>query len=99
MGGTSDFNPADVEGFSVLDEVRCHRAVLTSVNGQLGEILKLLSMLSYRKHTMDWNGGYHFAVSACVVAVVVCRNDTRQIDFARLDLLLEHRQYAPINLG
>jgi hypothetical protein len=37
--GTGDFNAADVEGFVVLDDVVCHRAVFASVHGQLGKVL------------------------------------------------------------
>jgi len=57
---TSDFNLADLEGFLVLDEVGCHRAILASVNRQLGEMLKLLSTLPLTKHAVDWEAGVPF---------------------------------------
>lgn len=40
-GCTGDFNPADVEGFVILDDVICHRTILSPVNRQLGEVLQL----------------------------------------------------------
>jgi len=88
-----------LEAFLVLDEAGCHRAILASVNRQVGEMLKLLSILPHTSTLWIERRGYHFTVSACVVAVVVCGDDARQIDFAGLNLLREHRQHTPINLG
>ena len=41
-GGTSDFNPSDIERFLILDKVGCHGTILPSIHRQLGEILQLL---------------------------------------------------------
>jgi hypothetical protein len=87
---TCDFNPADIEDFFVFDKVVCHCTILSSINGQFRKISKLLV------NSVKGAINYHFAVAACVVPVVVCGDDTRQLDFARLNFLLENRQHTAI---
>jgi hypothetical protein len=46
-GGTGDFNPADVEGFMILDDVVCHGTILSPINRQLGKVLQLQLATNY----------------------------------------------------